>query len=117
MDNHEIDISEKEILDRSKGDALAKSLVLLQATWFILQATTSVVQHLAFAILNFMTYFCWWNKPLDVNYTIVLKAYHNPSLTVRRLDTIVEPETAPTVEENATPALDRAATSDLVINE
>ncbi|KAG6822730.1 hypothetical protein H0H87_002715, partial [Tephrocybe sp. NHM501043] len=30
MDDHGIDISEKDILDRSKGDTLTKFLVLLQ---------------------------------------------------------------------------------------
>ena len=30
-------ISEKEIMDRSKGDALTKSIVILQTLWFIMQ--------------------------------------------------------------------------------
>ena len=30
-------ITEDDILDRSKGDALSKGLVILQTSWFILQ--------------------------------------------------------------------------------
>ncbi|KAF8064244.1 hypothetical protein FPV67DRAFT_210985 [Lyophyllum atratum] len=74
--NRKIEFTEKEIQDKSKGDILAKSLVLLQVTWFILQFLARAIQHLpiteleivtlAFALLNFLVYFCWWNKPLDV---------------------------------------------------
>ncbi|KAG6914158.1 hypothetical protein DXG01_002010 [Tephrocybe rancida] len=86
LENHDIEISEKDIQDRSKGDVLSKCLVLLQVTWFVLQVLARVAQHLAtteleivtlaFTVLNFMTYFCWWNKPLDVNCPIQVTAYH-----------------------------------------
>lgn len=82
--NREIDITQGEIEDKSKGDALAKALVLLQVTWFILQFLARVVAHLpitelevvtmAFAILNLMVYFCWWNKPLNVQYPIRVRS-------------------------------------------
>ncbi|KAF5378958.1 hypothetical protein D9757_008750 [Collybiopsis confluens] len=75
-------IAEPEIMDRSKGDALAKTLVLIQTTWFIAQVISRVVLHLpitelelttvAFALLNFLTYALWWKKPLDVRYPIVV---------------------------------------------
>ncbi|KAF8064243.1 hypothetical protein FPV67DRAFT_210971 [Lyophyllum atratum] len=62
---------------------LAISLVLLQVTWFILQFLARIIQHLpitelevatlAFAVVNFMIYFCWWNKPLDVQCSIKVK--------------------------------------------
>ncbi|KIK64274.1 hypothetical protein GYMLUDRAFT_221623 [Collybiopsis luxurians FD-317 M1] len=75
-------ISECEIMDRSKGDALAKSLVLIQTTWFIAQVISRAVLHLpitelelttvAFALLNFLTYALWWKKPLDVRHPILL---------------------------------------------
>ncbi|KAG6859225.1 hypothetical protein C0995_010563, partial [Termitomyces sp. Mi166 len=75
LENYDIVISKEEIMDRSKGDILAKCLVLLQVTWFILQMLARAIQHLAiseleivtlaFALLNLMIYFCWWNKPLD----------------------------------------------------
>jgi len=70
------DITEKEIKDRSKGDVLSKSLVILQTGWFIVQCVARAVEHLpvtelelvtvAFATLNFVTYVFWWNKPLNV---------------------------------------------------
>ncbi|KAG6889676.1 hypothetical protein C0995_015424 [Termitomyces sp. Mi166 len=77
LSNGDITITEEEIWDKSKGDVLAKSLVLLQVIWFLLQVLARTIQHLAitelevvtlaFAFLNFMTYFCWWKKPLDIN--------------------------------------------------
>jgi len=71
------DITLKDVKDRSKGDALAKGLVLLQTTWFIVQCiargtkpglavTELEVVTLALATLNGAIYFFWWNKPLDV---------------------------------------------------
>ncbi|KIK64239.1 hypothetical protein GYMLUDRAFT_436794 [Collybiopsis luxurians FD-317 M1] len=75
-------ILESEIMDRSKGDALAKTLVLIQTTWFITQVVSRVVLHLpitelelttvAFALLNFFTYALWWKKPLDVRYPVTV---------------------------------------------
>jgi len=79
------DITEKEIKDRSKGDVLSKSLVILQTGWFIVQCIARAVDHLpvtelelvtvAFATLNFVTYVFWWNKPLNVKqpYRVLLK--------------------------------------------
>ena len=70
------DITEREIQDRSKGDALSKGLVVIQTGWFILQCIARRIERLpitelelvtlAFAALNFITYALWWNKPLDV---------------------------------------------------
>ncbi|KAG6903878.1 hypothetical protein DXG01_014245, partial [Tephrocybe rancida] len=84
LENHDITISEQDIQDKSKGDLLGKSLVLLQVTWFILQTIARAVRHLgiteielatlAFAILNFFTYFCWRNKPLDVSLPLQVTA-------------------------------------------
>ncbi|KAG6889680.1 hypothetical protein C0995_015428 [Termitomyces sp. Mi166 len=78
--DHAITVSKEEILDKSKGDFLSKALVLLQVSWFVLQILARANQHLAitelefvtlgYAILNFVTYFCWLNKPLDVQYPI-----------------------------------------------
>ncbi|KAF4609604.1 hypothetical protein D9613_012259 [Agrocybe pediades] len=70
------EISYEEIKDRSKGDGLAKALVLTQTTWFIIQLIARYSQRLviteielttsAFAVLNGAMYFLWWSKPLDV---------------------------------------------------
>ncbi|TDL16980.1 hypothetical protein BD410DRAFT_754858 [Rickenella mellea] len=69
-------ITEKEIKDRSKGDALSKGFVLIQTGWFALQCIARGPDHLpitelevvtlAFAVLSLATYALWWNKPLDV---------------------------------------------------
>lgn len=71
-----IDITEREIRDKGRGDALSKTLVLVQTAWFILQCIARRIARLpitelelvtlAFAALNFVTYAVWWNKPLNV---------------------------------------------------
>ncbi|KAF5356584.1 hypothetical protein D9758_008199 [Tetrapyrgos nigripes] len=73
-------ISEKEIQDRSKGDALSKTLILFQTTWFLVQVLARVVLRLpitelelitvAFASLNVLAYAFWYNKPLNVDCAI-----------------------------------------------
>ncbi|KAF8154686.1 hypothetical protein B0H34DRAFT_717476 [Crassisporium funariophilum] len=72
--------TEAEIEDRSKGDFLAKGLVFLQTSWFLAQCIGRLAQRLvltelelvtmAFAVLNGIMYFFWWNKPLDVRCSI-----------------------------------------------
>ena len=69
--------TEAEIKDRGKSDWLAKSLVLLQTSWFIMQCIARAIGHLpvthleivtlAYAVMNFVIYIFWWNKPLNVN--------------------------------------------------
>ncbi|KAG1744536.1 uncharacterized protein EDB91DRAFT_1122754 [Suillus paluster] len=69
-------LTEKQIRDRSKGNMISKGLIILQVAWFILQLISRAVYHLkttqletatlAFAVLNFITYALWWNKPLDI---------------------------------------------------
>ena len=66
-----------EIQDKGKGDWFAKSLVLLQTSWFVMQCIARAVSHLpvthleivtlAYAAMNFVMYIFWWNKPLNVN--------------------------------------------------
>ncbi|KAK7040655.1 hypothetical protein VNI00_009561 [Paramarasmius palmivorus] len=75
-----ITIIEDEVRDRSHADVISKSIAIVQTTWFILQVVTRAVAGLAvteleiitvgFAILNFITYFLWWNKPLRVRHSI-----------------------------------------------
>ena len=69
--------TEEEIKDRGKSDWLAKSLVLLQTSWFVMQCIARAIEHLpithleivtlAYAAMNFVIYIFWWNKPLNVN--------------------------------------------------
>ncbi|KAG6915432.1 hypothetical protein DXG01_011493 [Tephrocybe rancida] len=85
----QITISKEDIQDRSKGDILSKVIVLLQVSWFILQVLARAIQHLpiteleistiAFATLSFVTYFCWWNKPYDIQYPIIISASRSAS--------------------------------------
>ena len=69
--------TEVEIKDKGKSDWLAKSLVLLQTSWFVMQCIARAIKHLpvthleivtlAYAAMNFVIYVFWWNKPLNVN--------------------------------------------------
>ena len=66
-----------EIEDKGKSDWLAKSLVLLQTSWFVMQCIARAIEHLpithleivtlAYAAMNFVIYIFWWNNPLNVN--------------------------------------------------
>ena len=76
MKHGKINITEKEIRDKGRGDALSKGLILIQTAWFVLQCVARRVERLpvtelelvtlAFGALNFVTYAVWWNKPLNV---------------------------------------------------
>jgi hypothetical protein len=78
-------ITEEEIHDRSQADALAKTVVVGQTTWFIVQCIARGVQGLvltqlelvtvAFAFLNGLMYFLWWNKPMDVHPSLAVPVY------------------------------------------
>ncbi|KAG2357301.1 hypothetical protein BDR07DRAFT_1420831 [Suillus spraguei] len=69
-------LTARQIHDRSKGNAMSKGLVVLQVAWFVMQLITRAIYHLettqleigtlAFAVLNFLTYAVWWDKPLNV---------------------------------------------------
>ena len=69
-------LTDEEIEDRSKADALSKIIAVLQTTWFLVQCIARHHQQLALtelelvtlalASLNFATYVIWWYKPLDV---------------------------------------------------
>ena len=72
--------TEAEIMDRGKSDWLAKSLVLLQTSWFVMQCIAHAIKHLpvthleivmlVYAAMNFVIYIFWWNKPLNVNWPV-----------------------------------------------
>ncbi|TFK69562.1 hypothetical protein BDN72DRAFT_607514 [Pluteus cervinus] len=76
IDIEELQLTEKEIQDKSKGDILSKTLVAFQTTWFVFECIARLQQGLplielevvtlAFATLNIITYALWWYKPLNV---------------------------------------------------
>ncbi|TFK65787.1 hypothetical protein BDN72DRAFT_180077 [Pluteus cervinus] len=76
VDVEELQLTEKEIQDKSKGDILSKILVSFQTTWFVFECIARLQQGLplielevvtlAFATLNLFTYALWWYKPLNV---------------------------------------------------
>jgi hypothetical protein len=84
LEKRRIRITHKEINDKSRRDWVSKGLVLVQTTWFLLQCIARAIRRipvtelevitLAFAALNFVTNWFWWNKPQNVGCPIpVLK--------------------------------------------
>ncbi|KAF7369990.1 hypothetical protein MSAN_00628900 [Mycena sanguinolenta] len=75
-------VNKEDIKDKSKGDAFSKGVALLQGLWFIVQCVARAHQHLAitqlevatlaFAVVNIFIWLLWWNKPLDVQRSIVI---------------------------------------------
>ncbi|KAF7346852.1 hypothetical protein MSAN_01824500 [Mycena sanguinolenta] len=73
-----------DILDKSKNDALAKGVAILQGLWFIVQIVARFTQNLpvtqlevttlAFAVVNLLTWVLWWHKPLDVQRPILISS-------------------------------------------
>src|SRR6266581_7474857 len=69
-------ITDADIQDRSKGDALWKIIAILQTTWFLIQCIARHQQRLALtelelvalalASLNAVTFAIWWHKPLGL---------------------------------------------------
>ncbi|KAG1721666.1 hypothetical protein EDB19DRAFT_1859686 [Suillus lakei] len=80
----------KQINDKSKGNVISKGLIILQVAWFVMQLIARAIYHLettqlevgtlAFAVLNFLTYAVWWNKPLGVRcpYPVYWKSTESP---------------------------------------
>lgn len=72
-------ITEKDIreMKMSKGDFISKSFAVFQTTWFITQCIARCAAGLnltelelvtfVFTVLNGVSYWLWWNKPLDVS--------------------------------------------------
>jgi hypothetical protein len=70
----------EEIQEKSKTDWLAKTIVLLQTGWFVLQCIARGVARLplselevvtlAYAAMNVCIYMAWWDKPRNVDYPI-----------------------------------------------
>ncbi|KAF8188000.1 hypothetical protein BJ912DRAFT_851333 [Pholiota molesta] len=76
-------LTEEDIQDRSKGDAISKTFIVLQTTWFVVQCiarwsqrlpvTELEVVTLGFAMLNGITYGLWWDKPQNVGRPVFLE--------------------------------------------
>jgi hypothetical protein len=70
------DLSQAEINDKSKANHLAKTIICIQATWFIAQCISRMAQGLAISLLELstfthtlctlITYGSWWDKPLGI---------------------------------------------------
>ncbi|KZP14052.1 hypothetical protein FIBSPDRAFT_921454 [Athelia psychrophila] len=66
-----------ELRDRSKGDALSKTIAILQTLWFVAQCIARRVENLAITNLEIVTlaytaitvamYTAWWHKPLNMH--------------------------------------------------
>lgn len=76
-------ITTAEIMDKSKADGLAKSLVCLQATWFCIQCVSRMAQGLSISLLELNTfghslcallmYLLWWHKPFNINEPTIIR--------------------------------------------
>ena len=94
-------LTEAEIMDKGKSDWVAKSLVLLQTSWFVMQCIARAMRHLpvthleiitlAYAAMNFVIFILWWKKPRNV---------HRPIRVFRRSGS---GETQPQVTEETQP--------------
>jgi len=70
------DLSESDILDKSKANGFAKFLVCAQALWFCAQCIFRLAVGLSASLLELntlghcicalFTYMLWWSKPLDI---------------------------------------------------
>ena len=80
--------TEEEIQDKAKSNSFAKSLVLFQTSWFIMQCIARGIEHLpvthleivtlAYAAVNFAIYLFWWYKPHNVNRPV--RVFRKPDL-------------------------------------
>lgn len=69
--------SEEEIKDKGKSDWIAKTLVVIQLSWFTAQCIARAIEHLpitefetvtlAYAVVTFGMYVVWWDKPSNIN--------------------------------------------------
>jgi hypothetical protein len=76
------EVTKKGIKDRTKADAFAKLLTIVQTSWFLLQVLGRAISHLGIATLELTavavvvctlgTFYCWLKKPLDVEVPITV---------------------------------------------
>lgn len=77
-------LSAAEIESKSKANALAKTLVCVQALWFLAQTLSRLFQQIPISLLELNTsghalcalliYLLWWEKPFDVEYPTILQS-------------------------------------------
>ncbi|KAF1974371.1 hypothetical protein BU23DRAFT_461731, partial [Bimuria novae-zelandiae CBS 107.79] len=101
-------ISEAEILDKSKASAFAKTLVCIQAGWLCVQRLVRLAQNLsislfelntfAHSICTFLVYLMWCDKPLDIGEPSFLQsgAYDAINAAYQVLPTITHYRTSTT---------------------
>ncbi|KAF9470555.1 hypothetical protein BDN70DRAFT_998899 [Pholiota conissans] len=104
-----IRITEEDIQDRSKGDIISKTIIILQTTWFIVQCIARWSQHfpvteleivtLGFAMLNGITYALWWNKPQNVGRPVFLER-ERPTHASSEVPEAINQSAMPTPAEN-----------------
>ena len=92
-------ITEKEIMDRSKGDGLSATLTVVQTTWFIILFFLRLGQGLAvthiewitvtIAIFNAALHLLWWQKPLNVQFPIPLALRLDASTPVQDAESVL----------------------------
>jgi hypothetical protein len=83
-------ISKEDIDDKSKASGLAKTIVCFQALWFCLQCLIRLGRGLPITLLELntfvhalctiITYWLWWDKPLDVSEPTIIKGQHKNEL-------------------------------------
>jgi len=77
LENKQIRLPTKaEIQDRSKSDSLAKTFVLIQTLWFVMQCIARLLERLpttelelvtlAYGAISFGIFIAWWDKPHNV---------------------------------------------------
>ncbi|KIK53933.1 hypothetical protein GYMLUDRAFT_49111 [Collybiopsis luxurians FD-317 M1] len=76
-------MKEYEIKDRSHSDGFSKLIAVMQTTWFVVQlftrwaeglaVTELEVMTLAFAAMNVLIYFFWWDKPQGVGCPVCIQ--------------------------------------------
>lgn len=63
-------------MDKSKANQLAKTIICIQAVWFMVETLSRIIQGLAVSLLELNTFahtlcallifYFWWHKPLDI---------------------------------------------------
>lgn len=91
------EVSAEDINDRSKTGQAAKFLACAQSAWFLVQAfarvgqrlplTTFEVATIPFVGCTWLTYFFWWDKPMDMDTCTII---HVPKLHPDDLRTLAK---------------------------